>query len=330
MTTQSHIEHLVRSKLPIAFGKSEFFDPDSFENNLDPLVDYATKVSEPFLRPETIRYQSILLYVSFIFVSINLFSISKVKIGDSFVYADWKLLLFYKFFIATITILFILKSSVDYERAKFTRRKNIQAFPNAVELINDSLIKRDIQNYFWLEIYDAIGHAYEPYSNAIAESINKPLDFNYIRTNSYLLDIDTLRNIPEFALDIEANEKLVAELVTELEKDVGRFKERTKRILSERQAALNNHLMSPYDSSLNEIYNAFNQCLKSWFDARSNLEHESRLAQFNHIVNSPEALGFEKIKKIINRIMIIRHFYTAIEVIFPILFAVIVLVVYAS
>jgi hypothetical protein len=72
MITQAEIEQSVRSNFPIIFGQSESVDTDVYLKKFRSLVNFAATATKPFMRAETTRYQSILLYVSLVFVSISL------------------------------------------------------------------------------------------------------------------------------------------------------------------------------------------------------------------------------------------------------------------
>src|SRR5215831_12037578 len=104
MKTQAEIEQSIRDNLPIIFGGKDSVERQAFKQKYDALVDYAASVSAPFLGPETVRYQSMLLYLSLIFLSLNLFKIGQIKFSEMLFNVDKKFVIFYSIFIGTIIV----------------------------------------------------------------------------------------------------------------------------------------------------------------------------------------------------------------------------------
>src|ERR1700722_10568087 len=153
MSTEAEIKQSIRNDLAILFGESEPTDLRVFREKYNRLVEYATAVSAPFLGPETIRYQSMLLYVSVLFLSISLFKLGGIKVFDTVLSVDHKLLVAYEVFIGMVIVIFLVKAYVDYLRARFTRSRNAGVGSELAALMSAGLVKRHIQHYFWLEIF---------------------------------------------------------------------------------------------------------------------------------------------------------------------------------
>jgi hypothetical protein len=92
MRNQAEIEESIRNNLSIVFGKAESVDRVAFLEKYNRMLDYATTVSQPFLSPETIRYQSTLLYASLIFISLSLFHLPNIQIVANAVSVNRRLL----------------------------------------------------------------------------------------------------------------------------------------------------------------------------------------------------------------------------------------------
>lgn len=322
MTTQAAIEQSIRRNLPILFGNREPADDDAFLKRFDSLAEYAATVSEPFLRSETTRYQSILLYVSLVFVSIGLFGIGQITFGETLLFVDRRLLFVYTVFIAAVAVIFLMKAYVDYQRANFSRSKNFRAITEMREVLDVSSLRKNVQYYFWEEISNTIGRAYEPFHDAMSKSLDQAPDVVPTSTNLFTMDLKELRKIPELTATIEANEKCLAELSDELAKDVAKFEEKAEIILKAREAAGHD---DPYrvfsDSSFERINKAFDECLGSWFDLRNRLQDENLSVIFGEATNSSQQKRAKAVLRLLERIQRIRRLYVGLEVFAPVLFA---------
>lgn len=123
MHTQTEIEIPIRRQLPILFGKTGAVDDSRYLETKIEATEYASEVSCPFLRQETLRYQSILLYVSLILISISLLHVESVTVSGAVISIDESLLVVYSSFIALISAVLLLHSYVDIKRSQFTREK---------------------------------------------------------------------------------------------------------------------------------------------------------------------------------------------------------------
>jgi hypothetical protein len=121
VNTKAEIEQSIRNQLPIIFGEKDSVDRDAFLQKYNALVDYAAAVSAPFLGSETIRYQSMLLYVSLLFLAVRLFRIGQIKIGESPVPVDRNLLVIYALLIVDVS-----RSGCETAKFSFCRTRAVQ------------------------------------------------------------------------------------------------------------------------------------------------------------------------------------------------------------
>ena len=320
MRTQAEIEQSIRDNLPIIFARSESVDRRAFLEKYNALVDYATTVSQPFLTAETTRYQSILLYVSLIFVSVSLFQIGNVKIGESLVSVNRRFLVIYTIFIAAITLIFLLKVHLDSERARLVRSRNAESYNELDQLLSIGRLKKSIQEYFWLEVFDVIGRAYKAYDDAQSEAQNSSPNFKFVSMQVMNLDREALCRDSELATEIAAQEKHLAALTTELAEDETRFMDKAKTILSARsqpQDDLDMQLPSDYD----RIREAYDQCLGNWFDARNALNKEHASLKRKEMTDDPELHKLKAMSTVLEGIANIRGRYAKLEVSAPVVFA---------
>ena len=279
-------------------------------------------MSEPFLTPETIRYQSTLLYVSLIFVSVSLFQLGNIKIGENLVSVNRRLLVIYTIFIALITLIFLIKAYVDTQRALFARNRNDEVVNELRQFMAVGLQKKHIQEYFWLEVFDVIGRAYKTYADAASEAVNASPTFEHNPMNVLNLDRDSLCGVPELATEIAAQDKRLTVLTAELKEDETRFLEKAKRILSEARSQRQD---DPYTQLRSDSYErmtkAYDECLCTWFEARNKLTDEHLSQKLKEMANNPEQLQLNAMVTVMKHILKIRRIYAALEIFAPVTFA---------
>lgn len=323
LNTQAEIEQSVRSNLPIIFGQTDSVDRETFQQKYNALVDYATAVSAPILGPETIRYQSMLLYISLLFLSLRMFRIPQVKIGDQPVSVDSRLLVIYAIFIGAIIVVFLTKAYVDYQRAHFVRTRNDQAVLELQVLLNVGLARRNIQNYFWFEIFDAIGRSYRAYSDATAAVLNKPPDSGQsISNQAFSLDRNALSKIPDTQAEIAKLDAYLSLLVLDLSADENRFQQEAVAIRSGARLESEDDLVLAHPRPYEKIRAAFDRSLRKWLDARSHLVDEHLHIQIEYLGKSPEVQQLQAMHPVLKRIGKIRRLYAALEIAMPVAFAV--------
>ena len=322
MSTKAEIEQSIRNNLPIIFGDIDSVDRDAFRQKYDALVDYAATVSAPFLGAETIRYQSMLLYVSLLFLSVSLFRIGKIKIGESLVSVDAKLLVIYALFIGAITVVFLTKAYVDYQRARFVRARNDQARLELRELMTVGLLRKHIQEYFWLEMFDAIGRSYKAYDDAARATLNKPPEFKHISMQALSLDRTALSKNSDTKAEIARQDAYLATLVAELTDDENPFRKEAEAILSSARAQPEDPLMAYSARSYEEIRAAYDQTLGKWLDARNHLTDEHLDIVMENMGKGPEVHRLEAMVHVLKRMGSIRRIYAALEIVTPVAFAI--------
>ena len=125
----------------------------------------------------------------------SLFQIGKIKIGESLISVDRNLLVIYTIFIGAIIVIFLIKAYLDYQRARFVRGRNDQVISELQLMTRIGLLKKQIQEHFWLEIFDVIGCAYKPYADAASQLLNMPSDFKHTSMNLLNLDLNKLDSL---------------------------------------------------------------------------------------------------------------------------------------
>ena len=66
-----------------------------------------------------------------------------------------------------------------------------------MDLVNIGVIKFNIDEYYWNEIFDIIGKTYKIYSDATSAVIGTTPDFKHIDMRILRLDLDKLKRNPD-------------------------------------------------------------------------------------------------------------------------------------
>jgi hypothetical protein len=319
--TKERIEQSIRANCPIIFGDSDAVDTKAFKQKYDDLVDSAVTASAPFLGAETVRYQSMLLYFSLLLLAVSLFQIGQVKIGESVVSVDRRLLVIYTLFIGAIILTFLTKVYVDYQRARFLLHKNDQVSLELREMVSVGVLKKRIQYHFWLEIFDAIGRAYQTYDDALSAALGTASEFKPIPMQMVPLDRVSLSKSPELKEEIENLNSYLAVLGAELTRDENRVREEADRIVSTMRSQLKDDPVGLYTHQACEAIRAVNgQTLQIWLDARNHLTDQV----LDGVVRNdpPELIQLNAMLAVLKRRLKTRRIYTGLEVVTPVAFAI--------
>jgi hypothetical protein len=316
MRSQAEIEKSIRGSLPILFRTADAVDGSKLREKYNELVDHAAAVSEPFLRAETVRYQSILLYVSLLFLAVRVFRVSHLIQSGNEIPLDGKFLGIYSTFIAAVIVIFSLKAYVDYQRSRFVWSKTDDLVHQARELIMCGVLTMRVQQYFWQELVDLIGRSFKAYQDALAIAHNEPSTSTYIAVQS--LTLDPVRDLPDLAREIAVQEKNLAKIAAELAQDEMGFNHKSQALFkaSADQRPHQGPALRP-----EHIRGAFDQCLSNWLEARSALS--LALLRKQDGTPSPEERKLTAIVEVVKRMHNIRRTYRALEVLCPVVFAVV-------
>lgn len=314
MSDQQEIEQSIREEFPILFLGADTLDPEQYLEKRNQLIDYGVAVSQPFLSAETIRYQSILLYASLIFLSVSLLRIGKLKIGEELVAVDNRLLLFYEIFVGLVALIFVMKAYIDFGRARLGRAKNDFVWSQFTEFLAISRFRKQLQHYFWCETFDRIGASYKAYSDAQAKVLNKPAGLDLSSVKMQFLKIDELRKLSELKPAIVAHEKFLATLTAQLSKDESRFNDRVDRVFQLAARSEPDDFLDCYTP----VHAAYEETLDPWLEARNNLSSEHL---DSGLKDSADLARLDHQRVLVQRIVRLRRLYAAIEIGAPILFA---------
>jgi hypothetical protein len=319
MSSKTEIEDSVTKAMPIAFGLVHWVDDASFRQKYQALVTAAGATTGPFLGSETVRYQSMLLLSSLFLISLNVFRFGEITLFDKVVAVDNNLRWLYSAFIAAVAAVFLVKAYVDMQRHVFVREVSAQAVADLRAAFQLGLLKRRVQSYFWFETWDVIGRAYGAYHDLQHKALGEHTSFTYEATNLLTLD-DRMRDVPELAAEISAQERALAELRLNLADDERSFKAAAEPIAAAGEKARQDP--DPFKRLMNnayrEIEEAFHQHLKPWFDARDALMDRLLDAQAEQMANSAERRKLEAMVAALKRVRGIRRVYVGLEIVMPV------------
>src|SRR5262245_43419803 len=272
---EAEIERLIREEFPIVFGDASAIDKEEYRSKRNALADLGLAITGPYLSPETVRYQSILLYMSLIFVALHLFKVVSFKLGEVATVVDGRLLLMYALLIAVVAATFVLKAHVDARRTFFMRVKNSEALKDIVTVLDEAQEKLNIEHYYFRQAFDDMIATGDTYRKALASlSEASPLSAsanpNVTRLNveQVRINMEQVRKSPELTLKVEMHEAFLSLLRQQLRADVSRF--------SDRAVALRSH-----ERGLTRVLNLkeiYSDQLEPWIKACDQLS-KARLVQ---------------------------------------------------
>jgi hypothetical protein len=315
------IKDSLRDGLSTVLGRVNSVDQAEFIKRFQSLVDSAAARSAPILSAETVRYQGILLYASLILVSVVLFAVRTIKIGDAEVSVDRHLLFFYAVFIAMISVVFVVKAFVDSKRTVFAGITNVAALGDAQHLVEIALIKRQIQSYYFLEFFDAVAKGYQRYSDAVANLAGRQVEDPPTSMNALLLDRVAIGREPELVTELDRHELIYGALNAQLAADVGQFDQATLVAVSASTAQTDDEHV-PYDETpRGRLATASQAWLHPWLDARNKINDEHLDAVLTNARNSPELKRLNSIIFVLKQPSTIQRVYVALEIVAPLIFA---------
>ena len=267
------LEQSIRREFPLLFGGDDLVPSAQFFEAYNAVADYSIRTAEPAFKPETHKLQWTLLTSSLGLLALILFKIGSIRIGDASVSVNRDVLTWYGGFLLALMLSFILRALLDFSRAELARRKDADKLTQLGCLVDAAYLKRRIQHYFWIGLFNQMGERYDAYGK-IAQS-QPILDLPHTEIPNYELDIEALKEIEEYSAQIESHDAFVKALIASLDADLGRFENRLGEFDERIRRARQND--DPYALEMLELKRfpnsraLFDQYLKPWFDVRGKL-----------------------------------------------------------
>jgi len=318
MSTKQQIENTARVCCPLVFWNPYAVPEREFLQKYDALADSAAGASASFLSPDAIRYQSLLLYSSLIFLSVSLFKFNTVKILENSVAVDRRLYALYTTFMVLIALLFVLKAYADALRTQAAGTKHALMTRDFTEMMRVGILRRHIQHYFWLELSDAIGRAYQVYEEALSRAAGQTNSSTLLKMNALTIDRAAIRKTPELAPELEFQECVFESLAAKLAKDEASFKAAVEANYRQTTPPGTPNA-SPHFVPDADVRTPYEQFIRPWIDARIALLNESyelTMSKGDIILKQSNA-----ILSVIKRMRKVRFIYNIIEIMLPLVFA---------
>jgi hypothetical protein len=276
MQDAKSLEQSVRRQFSLLFGGDDLVPSAQFFETYNAVADYSMRTAEPAFKAETHKLQWTLLTSSLGLLALILFKVGSIKIGDVSVTVNHDVLTWYGGFLVALMLSFLLRARLDFSRAELARRKDADKISQLGRLVDAAFLKRRIQHYFWIELFNQIGERYDSYGRISGGQLAAELTHTDIP--NYDLDLEKLKDFEEYSTQIESHGAFVKAFIVDLDADLGRFEnrlgeldERTRRARRSGDAdSLDVHALGHFSASRA----LFDKYLKPWFDAKSTLSSE--------------------------------------------------------
>jgi hypothetical protein len=319
----------VREQFPLAFGQREGVSLGEFHEAYNALAEKAIEAAAPSLLAETHKVQWALVAASLGLISLVLFKIGKIKIGDSVVDVDRQVFVWYAVFVIALLIAFAFRARLDLQRASLAQAKNQERNNRIRTLVVGVWNTRTLEQNGLFELFDQIGRRYTQYKRI--HSKKSAEDFpEEAASPSLPLNMDAARKDPEIAAQISAQEEFIANLLDELDRDLQSFKAAVEALdaVPDKERDPLDEVIDPQalgralarGRKLDELYD---KLLEPWFSARSKLSSEFLGAAMDKRTER-ERLMLESQLNLMRKTLHIRRLYVWCEISPPVALALIV------
>lgn len=271
MTSATAIEESVREQFPLLLGKKEMVTKTEFQEAFNAVAEQGMKWAEPALQSETHKHQWTLVGASVALFVIVLFNVGKIKVGEATIDVDRQVLLWYSAFLMALLLTYLIRAGLDLKRAALAREKDAEKLSVLSDMIEVAWLRRNIEHYFWLELFHQIGARYGVYHRARSPRDSEP--FEHIDMRILKLDLAALQKDDVLAPEIAAHEDFVSRLIQAMDVDVERFSDKLLEYEDTISTSAHSKLHSDHDR-FTKVGELFERYLQPWFDARTKLTDE--------------------------------------------------------
>lgn len=267
MPDQAALLGAIRAQFPLIFGDKEMVPASQFYEAYNAVAEHSIRSSEPALKSETHKHQWTLAATSIGLIALILFKVGDIKIGNTTVTVNRNVLIWYGVFLLAMLLSFLLRAMLDLRRAALARNKDSEKLSVLTDLVQMAWARRNIQQYFWMELFYQIGLRYAAYYKARSNTDDEPsLGQIDMRVK---LDIESLRKLEDFREEICAHEEFVNKLVANLDSDLQRFED---KVLEHDHPIISPQSRGHKDwERFSAVTALYDRHLKAWFEARNSL-----------------------------------------------------------
>jgi RNA binding exosome subunit len=299
LPTEIDLKSIFKKKFNLLFSSCKASDYFELEKLYMDLIDYYSSFNESYLKPDTIRYQTILLSSTLILIMIALFNQSNVKVAslENTIPVTTSFYNYYGLFLILVAYIFNKKAEIDLNR-NYGKRKKLKILQDRFTRQQAKIIgKQELHVEYACRLYNHIGKQYYYCKDIIGsdsvfikENYGNIISFkNCIAEKSKHVSFYT-EDWDEFESEISELDNSLDELKRLLTSDLNRFLSKLPISNNEVNAELscenikNDEKENDVDPILDglglclsesktneyqEIYSRlFNKYLKDWFEAR--------------------------------------------------------------
>jgi hypothetical protein len=312
------LEELIRGQFPLVFGDAELVPTEKFLLAYKDVADYVAKSAEPPFKSETHKQQATLAVAAIGLIAIILFKVGEVKIGDAKVFVDETVLVWYGVVLAVMLVVFWLRAFLDFARAKLGMERDSDKLNVLSDAVQLSFVRKNIQYYYWLKLFDGIGAHYDAYQQAQAQS-GTAAPSSHIPMQVVELDLPALKKIDELKEEIASHDEFVNSMLREIAVDVERFGNRVLEVddADAGKAGKGAQSWSRYAT----LDGLFNKLLAPWFDARNALSSVSLSAALDKATMRESKMLDAQIA-LLKKALRIRRLYAFTELVLPTILAI--------
>lgn len=324
LSTEAEIQDSILSNLPVAFGEALAIDPAVLTAKYYEFLDSASAASAPFLGPDTIRYQTILLTLSLFLIATSAFRLAVVKLFDVDVPAGGKFFLLYSALIVAVEVIFAVKAFLDSQRAAYVRMKQRNVQNEYLALLSLGLDLTHIQDHFWFEISNALASAFALQSSFLEAVLSSatPALATGEPVNAFPLDRTSMRKIPKAKEEIRRLDFYKKWFCEGLERDKANFRKEAEAIVEAwKKLDRNDPEVILRDHSFDKIEEAYQRHLRMYTAVREELLDRKLDAVEARARYNEEDGRAQEIIAVLRRNSRIQNVYAACEIAAPVLFA---------
>jgi hypothetical protein len=314
--TEEGIRSSILAALHFAFGP---VDASTFRQRLETLSDFAAKYTKSPLTTETARYQSLLIYLSLIFLAIQLFGPNAISVITPFSRTELHDAVFMALFsalIIAVALIFAMKVFVDYTVAGFTITSETFA---ALEVANSiptlEANKTRVDNHYVVSLLNIIGQTHRTYEETVKGATGYrvfPSGLIKIPEDFFKVNFEELGKGQALSSFLEDRKEFISEVKRHLEEDLSNC---TRGVKSIKKLGVRNW------QRRKEIKTVYSTTLEKWVSAGKQIGKQFLFLSQEEVYRKRT----DAIRDVLRRARIADRIIKTCEVTLPIAFALLVL-----
>ncbi len=312
INNKTRLENSIREQFPSIFLDKNLVSEDDFYRIYNEVAEYLVRITDSPLKPETYKYQTVLLSASLSIITFVLFNIDQIKIGDINVHVNDVFLFWYVVFIFVMSIIYILRVNLDYKIQSLARKMNHDRLYKFSDIVQKNINILKIQQHFWLKLSVEINN------RLLAEKKDQQYD-----AQSHVIvednEIGELRGkSQDFKKQIKSHESFLELTINSLNKDIKKFRVKLEKSKSKLEHFDEYDWDMKIHSKRSKLFDAY---LRYWKD----ITYTFNFLSGNKVTNSERFNRLNEMyaeqKEILDDTITIDKKYFWINVTLPVFFA---------